>query len=422
MTNIPPQSGCFDTDQADTLPVRTAQHRILDSIVSISGMEVIPVANALHRILETPVRSSLNVPAHTNAAVDGFALKGCELPDQGKFKQFQIIGQALAGKPYTGVIGSTQAVSIMTGAALPEGADTVVMQEHVKRRDGVILVDDRHRPGENVRQAGEDIQRGEIVFQPGKYLLPPDLGLISSLGLVEITAKRKLRVALLSTGDEILPPGTPHEPGRLFDSNRFSLIGALHKLPVDILDYGIVPDDPAQLHQTFQQVGRRCDVVISSGGVSVGEADFTKQVLRKMGNIDFWKVAIKPGRPLAFGRIEDALFFGLPGNPVAVLVTFYLFVLPALFKLSGAEPVPSMPSFPAKTLERLRKKPGRTEFQRGILSRSKEGHWEVKLSGKQGSGVLTSMTRANCFIVLEHDRGRVEQGEWVEVAPFSMWM
>ncbi len=422
MTIFSSQPSCVDPLESGTLPVSIAQNRILQATPSIVGKEVLPVTKALHRILEEPVISRMDVPAHTNAAVDGFALKGCDLPSQGTVKAFQIVGQARAGKPFDGTIESNQAISIMTGAVLPACTDTVLMQEHVKRQGDRILVADRHQAGENVRQAGEDIRRGQIALETGRYLLPQDLGLIASLGCIEITVKRKIRVAVLSTGDEIRSQGTAHTPGTIYDSNRFSLIGALHKLPADIIDYGIIADDPDRLQHVFKNASQRCDVIISSGGVSVGEADYTKQVLSKMGDIEFWKVAIKPGRPLAFGKIGDALFFGLPGNPVAVLVTFYQFVLAALFKLSGADSAPLILTFPARTRQALRKKPGRMEFQRGILSQGTDGQWQVTTSGKQGSGILTSITRANCFIVLEHERESVQQGEWVQVLPFSVLM
>ncbi len=420
--SVSSEPNCADEFEAGTLPLSIAQQRILARLETISGSEVLSITSVLHRILAEAVTSQLAVPSYPNAAVDGFAVKGCELPAPGETKEFLVIGQALAGRPYTGPVGSSMAVSIMTGASLPEGTDTVLMQEHVRRQEDRILVDDRHIPGENVRQAGEDIECGETVLEPGRYLLPQDLGLLASLGRIEVSVKRCLRVALLSTGDEILPQGAPHQPGMIYDSNRFILMGALHKLPIEIIDYGVLPDDLDALRQTFQQAAQRCDVMISSGGVSVGAADYTKQVLTELGGIEFWKVAIKPGRPLAFGQIGDAWFFGLPGNPVAVLVTFYQFVLPALFRLSGADPLSWSPTFPAQAQQPLRKKPGRTEFQRGILSRGQHGHWQVKLSGKQGSGILTSVTRANCFIVLEHERETVQAGEWVEVLPFSVLM
>ncbi|BCX81840.1 molybdopterin molybdotransferase [Methylomarinovum caldicuralii] len=422
MTYSIPQPNCIDSPAAGTLTVAAAGRRILEATTAISGEERIPLHHGLHRILATAVTAPLDVPAHTNAAVDGFALRGADLPDK-ENSRLRIVGTALAGHPWPHPLAPGQAVRIMTGAPLPAGADTVLMQEQVTEAAGYLLVPPGHKPGENVRLAGEDLCRGETVLEAGHYLLPPDLGLIASLGLLEVTVKRRLRVALVSTGDEILPQGAPHAPGKLYDSNRFSLRGALQaRLGVELLDGGIVPDDEARLEHRFRTLADKCDVIIASGGVSVGSADYTKKVLARLGGIEFWKVAIKPGRPLAFGHIGDCLFFGLPGNPVAVLVTFYRFVLPALFKRAGARETPMPPTFPARAAERLRKKPGRTEFQRGILERDRQGRWQVRTTGKQGSGILSSMSRADCFIVLEHDRGPVQPGEWVEVLPFSALM
>lgn len=423
MASIVSQPSCTDLFEPGTLSVEEATRYILAQIQAITSTEKVHLSCALHRILAEPIVSPLNVPAFTNAAVDGFAVRGSDLPGPSQTASLEVIGEALAGHPFLGSVQFRQAVRIMTGAPLPKGTDTVLMQEQVNAlQAGWILVGDRHRSGENVRQAGEDIQQGETVLNPGRQLLPPDLGLIASLGKIEVKVRRKLRIAVLSTGDEILPQGTSYMPGKLYDSNRFSLMGALWKLPVEIFDYGIIPDDEERLRQTFCEAAERCDVVISSGGVSVGEADYTKNVLTQLGGIHFWKVAIKPGRPLAFGHIGSTTFFGLPGNPVAVLVTFYQFVLPALYRLAGADSSPLMPTLPASTLEPLRKKPGRTEFQRGILSPGPDGRWQVKTTGKQGSGILRSMSLGNCFIVLEHERGRVEAGETVTVWPFSALM
>ncbi len=423
MASIISQPSCTDIFEPGTLSAEAAKQQILAQIKAITGNEKVHLSCALHRILAEPIVSPLDVPAFANAAVDGFAVRASDLPKSGQTAAFEVIGEALAGHPFPGSIQSRQTVRIMTGAPLPNGTDTVLMQEQVEAKEaGWILVGDRHRSGENVRLKGEDIQRGETILTPGKQLLPQDLGLIASLGKIEVKVRRKLRIALLSTGDEILPQGTPHAPGKLYDSNRFSLMGALRKLPVEIFDYGIVPDDVGHLRQAFREAAGRCDVVISSGGVSVGEADYTKKILAQLGGIHFWKVAIKPGRPLAFGHIGSTTFFGLPGNPVAVLVTFYQFVLPALYRRAGADHPPLIPTLTASALEPLRKKPGRTEFQRGILSSDPDGRWQVKTTGKQGSGILRSMSLGNCFIVLEHEQGGVEVGEAVTVWPFSALM
>ncbi len=422
MPHRPPQPNCADSPAVGTLTVEAASRRILEATAAIHGTETVPLHRALHRILAAAVTAPLDVPAHTNAAVDGFAIRGADLTT-GSETRFRLVGTALAGHPWPHPLRPGETVRIMTGAPLPPGSDTVLMQEQVSEASGYLAVPPGHKPGENVRQAGEDLRRGETVLAQGHYLLPADLGLIASLGRLEVSVKRPLRVGLVSTGDEILPQGARHEAGKLYDSNRFSLHGALQaRLAVELVDGGIVPDDLSLLERTFRSLAERCDVVIASGGVSVGSADHTRKALARLGDIEFWKVAIKPGRPLAFGHIGDCLFFGLPGNPVAVLVTFYRFVLPALFKRAGAGEAPLMPSFPARTLERLRKKPGRTEFQRGVLEQAPDGRWQVRTTGRQGSGILSSVSRANCFIVLDHNRGPVAAGDWVGVLPFAVLM
>ncbi len=411
---------CTDLFEPGLLRLEEAISKVLDQITPLSGSECISITDASHRVLARSIVSKINVPAHTNSAVDGYAIHHRDIPATDEKKTLTVIGEALAGKPCPEKLASGQAIRIMTGAILPTGSDTVLMQEHVKNiAANQILIDGKHRPGENIRLAGEDISQGETILSPGKLLLPADLGLIASIGQSEIAVKRKIHVGIVSTGNEILPQGTVHEPGKVYDSNRFSLIGALARLPVQVHDYGIIPDDPEQLKQVFLKAADHCDVVISSGGVSVGEADFAKIVLAELGNINFWKVAIKPGRPMAFGKIGDSIFFGLPGNPVAVMVTFYLFVLPALYRLAGTAENYHLATFAARTLEKLRKKPGRTEFQRGIMSRADNGQWQVRITGKQGSGILKSMSLANCFIVLEHDRSHVAAGELVDVLPFA---
>ncbi|HHJ38427.1 MAG: molybdopterin molybdenumtransferase [Methylothermaceae bacteria B42] len=417
---IYPSASCADLFEPGLLSLDKAVSSVLDQIIPISETEYLSIQDALHRVLALSPISNINVPSHTNSAVDGYAIHHQDIPPENKTKILTIAGEALAGKPYIGKLQPGQAIRIMTGASLPEGSGAVLMQEQVKvLNNDQILIDGKHRSGENIRLAGEDIQKGEAIIPAGKLLLPADLGLIASVGQSEVCVTRKIRVGIISTGNEILPQGAFLEPGKIYDSNRFSLIGALGHLPVQIHDYGIIPDDPEQLKQTFLEAAQRCDAVISSGGVSVGEADYAKLVLAELGDINFWKVAIKPGRPMAFGKIGDSVFFGLPGNPVAVMVTFYVFVLPALHKLAGITEQFHLPTFPARTIEKLRKKPGRTEFQRGIMNRTENGQWQVKCTGKQGSGILKSMSQANCFIVLEHDRGNVEAGEWVEILPFA---
>lgn len=411
------QPSCIDIFEPGLLSIEEVKERILRQIAPVAVSEKVPLPRAVNRVLAEAVISSFNVPPHTNAAVDGYALHHEDLP-KGRSVRLKVVGLARAGHPFSRKLQRGEAVQIMTGAPMPEGADTVVMQEQVEREGEVLILEGRFKAGENVRKAGEDLAEGEAIFSAGRRLRPPDIGILASIGRVELLAYRKPRIALLSTGDEVLQPGTPHQEGKIYDSNRFSLHALLTKLPVEVIDFGIIPDDLEKLKETFQMAAQRADVILSSAGVSVGEADYTKQVLQEVGDIRFWKLAIKPGRPFAFGKVGEALFFGLPGNPVAVLVTYLILVLPALKKLCGITDDLPLITYRAKTLERLRKKAGRTEYQRGILVEREDGLW-VKTTGKQGSGILRSMSLANCLILLEHDRGPVKEGEEVTVLPLA---
>jgi molybdopterin molybdotransferase len=304
---------------------------------------------------------------------------------------------------------------IMTGAVVPPGADTIVMQEHVEARDGIVTIGTGHRKGQHLRRAGEDLAAGQVALKRGGLLRPADIGLIASLGIAEIAVYRKLRVAFFSTGDELVSVGTVPAEGQIYDSNRYTLYGMLARLGCEAIDMGVVRDDPKLLEQAFSEAAAIADVIITSGGVSVGEADFVKALLNKLGEVVFWKIAMKPGRPLAYGKIAGAHFFGLPGNPVSVMVTFYQFVRDALLKLSGRDPVPLLPTFKVPCTSNLKKAPGRTEFQRGILTRDNTGSWSVHVTGEQGSGILRSMSEANCFIILPTEQGNVMPGTLVEV-------
>lgn len=410
---------CQNADEPGVVSVQYALDTMLDAVSAVAETERVRLALAVGRPLAAAVVAPFDVPGHTNSAVDGYALAGEELPGPGEIKEFSVIGSALAGHPYYGVVAKGQCVRIMTGAVMPNGTDTVIMQEDVREHGECIHIDGRHAAGQNVRQAGEDLRRGETVLTPGRWLTPADIGLAASLGYTELTVHRRLRVAVLTTGDELQALGMPLASGFLYDSNRYMLMAALRRLGVEILDHGIVRDDPKLLGQSLRAATTDADVVISTGGVSVGAADYVKQVLRSLGEIQLWKVAMKPGRPIAFGCIGEATFFGLPGNPVAVLVTYYQFVRPVLEKRMGIRERPVIPHLPARSRVRLRKKPGRTEFQRGILESSPQGEWWVKTTGKQGSGILRSMSLANALIVLPPERGVVEPGEWVDTVPFA---
>lgn len=405
---------CADDYDPNSMPVEKAREVIARFLTPVSATERVHVRAALGRVLATDVISPLDVPAHDNSAMDGYAVRHADLASEGEVT-LRIVGTAFAGAPYAGSLGAGEAVRIMTGGVVPPGADTIVMQEHVKAAENRVTIGGGHRKGQNLRKAGEDLRKGAAALARGQRLRPAEIGLIASLGIPEVTVYRKLRVAFFSTGDELVSIGTVPQEGQIFDSNRYTIYGMLERLGCEVLDMGVVRDDPKLLEDAFAQASAAADVVITSGGVSVGEADFVKDLLNKLGEVVFWKIAMKPGRPLAYGRVGGAHFFGLPGNPVSVMVTFYQFVRDALLKLSGQDPVEALPAFKVPCTSQLRKAPGRTEFQRGILSRDDKGDWSVRATGEQGSGILRSMSEANCFIVLPTDQGNVTPGTLVDV-------
>lgn len=415
--SIQHQPGCDSDHDPQSLPMDVAWQRILTDIEPVSGTEWVNVRQALGRILAESVCSPLDVPAHDNSAMDGYAVRGADLPATDT-RDFRLIGTALAGHPFPGSIGPGECVQIMTGAILPAGADTVVMQEKVQRDSDSVRIGSGEQPGQNVRYAGEDLARGQIALAAGQRIGPAELGLLGSLGLVEVAVRRRLRVAFFSTGDELRSAGTPLAAGQIYDSNRYTLYAMLQRLDVEATDMGVVPDDPAQLERAFAEAAGFADAIISSGGVSVGEADYVKQILNRLGAVNFWKLAMRPGRPLAFGTVGRAYFFGLPGNPVSVVATWYQFVQPALRHLMGQRLEKPL-TFRVRTSNDLRKRPGRTEVQRGILERDANGELVVRSTGSQGSGILSSVATANCFIVLPHDSGRIPTGAYVEVQPFE---
>ncbi|MEJ2297779.1 MAG: molybdopterin molybdotransferase MoeA [Woeseiaceae bacterium] len=411
---------CADGHAGPALPLADALSRILAEVRPVSGAEMLPVRDALGRVLFADIRSSIDVPSHTNSAMDGYALDGGELA-AGEEVRLAVIGTAAAGQPFEGEVARGQCVRIMTGATIPPGTDSVVMQEHVTRDGDTAIIRGRQKPGQHVRQAGEDIAAGTVALRAGTRLMPAELGLLASLGIGEVSVRRRPRVAFFSTGDELRGVGETLGPGQIYDSNRYTIHGMLTRLGVATCDMGVVRDERKAVEDAFMEAARQADVVITSGGVSVGDADYVTQTLERMGSVGFWKVAMKPGRPLAFGHIEDALFFGLPGNPVSVMATFYQLVQPALQVLSGlAEPVPPV-TVTALAAAPLRKKPGRREFQRGVLVRDEDGRLLVH-SGSQGSGILSSMSNANCFIVLPEDAGHVAAGDEVTVQPFAAFV
>ncbi|HET8701669.1 MAG TPA: gephyrin-like molybdotransferase Glp [Nitrococcus sp.] len=400
-----------------SMSVDEARRRVYATLQPLEPVSHVPIRDALNRVLAEDVYAAIDVPGHANSAMDGYALRACDLGPDGA-ASLVVIGRALAGHPFDAEVGPGECVRIMTGGMLPAGADIVVMQEQVRREGDRVWIEGTHRAGENVRPAGEDVAKGTLILHRGRRLRPADLGLLAEIGRAEITVYRRPRAAFFSTGDELRSVGEPLGPGEIYDSNRYTLYGMLARLGVEILDLGVVRDDRAALAQALDTASASADVVITSGGVSVGEADYVTKLLAARGAIEFWTINIKPGRPLAFGRLDNVAFFGLPGNPVSAMVTFYQVVQPALLYLEGEAPCPPM-RMAARCAEQLRKKGRRREYQRGILSTAADGALEVRSTGAQGSGILRSMSKANCFIVLAEECTGVAAGEWVTVEPFA---
>ncbi|MBX9446409.1 molybdopterin molybdotransferase MoeA [Dickeya chrysanthemi] len=403
-------------DTSGLLSLEQARHAMLAQVSALTDTETVSIYQAAGRITAAAVTSPINVPLFDNSAMDGYAVRCHELTDQ----PLPVAGKAFAGAPFDADWPAGSCIRIMTGAPIPAGADAVVMQEETERdADGRIRFTHAVKPGQNIHRIGEDLRQQAQVLPAGTRLGAAELPLLASLGIATIPVVRRLRVALFSTGDELQPVGEPLREGQIYDTNRFAVRLMLEQLGHDVIDLGIVRDDPAALRQAFQQADQAADVVISSGGVSVGEADYTKQMLEALGDIRFWKLAIKPGKPFAFGKLSHAWFCGLPGNPVSAAVTFYQLVQPLLAQLSGHSSWSLPARFRVKTTTPLKKSPGRLDFQRGILARTDQGSLEVRTTGHQGSHVFSSFSQGNCFIVLEADRGRVEAGEWVDVEPFN---
>ncbi|MFI4924426.1 MAG: gephyrin-like molybdotransferase Glp [Vicinamibacteria bacterium] len=414
------EASCADDYDPNSMPVDRARALIRDYLAPVTTVEKVHIRQALGRVLAADVVSPIDVPGHDNSAMDGWAVRFGDLsPDAPT--ALKRIGESFAGRPFDGTIGSGEAVRIFTGGVMPKGADSVVMQERAEERDGGVVVAPGAvgKAGQNRRFAGEDLKAGGVVFRRGQALNPAEIGMLASLGINEVPVYRRLVVAFFSTGDELVSIGTPLATGQVYDSNRYTIGAMLSRIGCDAIDMGVVVDEPQALERAFRDAAATADVVITSGGVSVGEADFVKQLMDRLGEVVFWKIAMKPGRPLAYGRIGDAHFFGLPGNPVSVMVTFYQFVRDALLILQGRSEIEPLPTFKATLAAPIRKAPGRTEFQRGILARAGDGGWTVRTTGDQGSGILSSMSRANCFIVLGPDTGNVDAGASVDVQPLE---
>jgi len=405
---------CADDCDPNSMSVQKARTFIRTFLQPVKGVERVALRAALGRVLAAEVVSPMQVPAHDNSAMDGYAVRSDDLSADGEVV-LKVIGTSYAGACYNGPVGPGECVRIMTGAKIPPGTDAVVIQEEVQPEGDTVRVGTGYRKGLNLRRAGEDIEVGQTVLRPGTWIRPADLGLVASLGIAELSVYRRLRVAFFSTGDELRSIGSPLEEGQIYDSNRYTIYGMLTRLGCEVIDMGVVRDDPTLLEAAFREAAAMADVIITSGGVSVGEADFTKDLLDRLGEVLFWKIAMKPGRPLAYGKVGNAQFFGLPGNPVSVMVTFYEFVRDALLVLTGRTDVTPLPALQVPCVSPLKKARGRTEFQRGVLFQDEAGTWKVRVTGDQGSGILRSMSEANCFILLPESQGNVAPGTPVDV-------
>ena len=405
-------------------PLETALERLLSGIKVSDRIKDVSLNEACGLILAKDICSSLNIPPADNSAMDGYAVRSSDVDEGIELKQ---IAKVFAGHPFTGEIQKGECVRIMTGGQVPAGCDAVVMQENTssttenEQAPSLITINQAVRTGENIRKAGEDIKVGQTILTKGRRLTPADMGLLASLGCASVTVFETLTVAIMSTGDELKHPGQALEAGQFYESNGYTVSSILTKFGVKIINLGIIPDDLEALRLAFTKANEQADVVVTSGGVSVGEADYTKTILNELGKVDFWKLAIKPGKPFAFGRLPNSYFIGLPGNPVSAMVTLHQLGIPMLRKLSG-EVSCSPLRLPAIVSDTIKKSPGRTDFQRGVYSVSDQGQLMVSNTGAQGSGILRSMSLANCYIVLEQERGRVEVGETVMIEPFDSLM
>ncbi|ENS4969387.1 bifunctional molybdopterin-guanine dinucleotide biosynthesis adaptor protein MobB/molybdopterin molybdotransferase MoeA [Vibrio fluvialis] len=409
------ETGSCDTLSPAFLSVEQGRQNILDAVKVLTESESVAVNEGYQRVLSEAVTSPINVPAYRNSAMDGYAIRSEDIG----LAQFELVAEVMAGHGYNKVLQAGQTVKIMTGAPVPEGADTVVMREQAQTNGNRVSFGDAYiKPGQNVRQAGEDLALGQYVFEVGQRVLSAEMGMIASLGFTTLPVYRKLKVALFSTGDEVQAPGSEQNDHCIFDSNRYTLMGLLTNLGCEIIDLGIIEDDEARMMETLQHAAENADVVMTSGGVSVGDADFIKSALEKLGQIDFWRINMRPGRPLAFGHIQNKPFFGLPGNPVAVMVSFINFVEPALRKMQGETNWTPL-KINAIAMEELRSRQGRTEFSRGVYTLNELGQLTVKITGKQGSGILRSMSEANCLIEINPAIDTVKVGESVTIIPLQ---
>ncbi|MGL6261831.1 bifunctional molybdopterin-guanine dinucleotide biosynthesis adaptor protein MobB/molybdopterin molybdotransferase MoeA [Vibrio sp. WXL210] len=396
------------------LSVTEGREKILDAIDVISGDEAIHIEHSYGRVLSQAVHSPIDVPQYTNSAMDGFAIRGDDLEQE----SYRVVAEVMAGYSHDLPLKTGEAVKIMTGAPVPQGADTVVMREQAQTHDDQVRFNAKIKAGQNVRQAGEDLAQGAQVFSAGTRIESAEMGMLASLGLNQCQVHRQLKVAIFSTGDEVQAPGSEQKTNTIYDSNRFTLIGLLQTLGCEVIDLGIIADDEALMVQALEGAAQSADMVLTSGGVSVGDADFIKLALKRLGQIDFWRISMRPGRPLAFGKINNKPFFGLPGNPVAVMVSFINFVEPAIRHMQGQVDWTPL-KVPAIASESLRSRLGRTEFSRGIYQLNQQGQLTVRTTGSQGSGILRSMSEANCLIEVAPSVDSVKPGEFVTIIPLQ---
>jgi len=400
------------------LSVDEALAKIKTAIQPIMASERVALKNALGRVLSEDIHSPINIPYDRNSAMDGYALSSVDIDFHQPFT-LTLAGTSFAGKPYQNTLQTGHCVRIFTGAVVPDGADSVIMQEQVELDDAYITFPAACKASQNIREAGEDIQKNGLLCADKKKLTAADLGLLAAAGIVDVPVRRKLTIAFFSTGDELTSLGHPLTPGKIYDSNRYTLAGLLNDPCHNLVDLGLIPDDKGLLEKTIKQAAENNDLIITTGGASVGDADYIHEILAKIGEVNFWKVAIKPGKPLAFGKIGACYFFGLPGNPVSTMVTFQQLVAPALRQLSGAAEVKPL-RFLATCTTPLKKMPGRQEFLRGIFSQDHDRAFVVASAGRQGADSLSSMSRANCYIVLPAESKGVTVGEKVWVEPFGV--
>ena len=392
--------------------------KLLEQVTPLSRIEKRNISDALDHVLAEDIKSGINLPPFDNSAMDGYAFRFEDIDSNSQTTRFQLVGNAFAGHPFTGDIPQGGCVRIMTGAQVPAQLDTVQMQELAQVDGETISIEAPKKVGANVRKLGEEASVGQVILSKGTQIGAAELGVLATLGVAEVDVFGKVKVAFFSTGDELKPVGTKLEQGQIYDSNRYSIQGLLTKAQVEWIDLGIIKDNPETIKQAFLTAAEQADLVLTSGGVSVGDADYVKQVLNEVGEITFWRLAMKPGKPFAMGKLGDAIFCGLPGNPVASMVTFYQLVQPIINKMKNIENHTPL-KVNAKLTHDIRRKAGRVEFQRGILSRNAQGELEVMTTGAQGSGMLTSMSMANCFIHIAIDQAEISAGDTVVVEPFA---